>query len=636
MEYVIVDLETTANGGPNGDDPEAHWDVNRVLVSGHRWYGMDPTVITRPNCRQLLKEINQMQNDGMLVTVVAHNAKFDIKHLIREAQHHGIPIDWSVLGVWDTMTFQYRYEGHARKLPSLEYTATFWGITATKTLDLGAILATGIKMEDIDRGQLTEYLVNDVDILAEIFKEQFTCGEEYEMGYILPLCEMELNGLPIDQAKAKAMHVDLTKDIWDHLQQMMEYITRECEWQDGTPVTRDDFSESVGIKSKCIKPFANRTISFLLFGAPKELKITNKWRLRTKTGQCIYDPALYYSEPPSHIGYPMDEAKLSSIYDSKPSGLISLVLQYRLDSKLDGTYIGPFVETSKIQGCVYPKLNTAITGTGRLSSSQPNGQNMPPTARQLVTAGDGMEMEELDFSQLEMVGAATVSGCQALIYDLNAGKDVHYETASRVFGAAQAKAKHKLAKNVNFGVLYGGKAPGLSKQTGVDKDTIQELIDSFFKLYPGVKAFQKGMYEEVVDAMRPYDVKDGEQRYYSDWLLPASGRKFRFVENEAPVWLRNKTGRKWSFSPNHTANYPIQGFAGGDIVMAALLHMWASMRRDYLGVKFRMTVHDSILIEKPAGLDLDKYYKAACTYVEGKFNLPLPLEYDVESGKTWQ
>jgi DNA polymerase-1 len=260
---------------------------------------------------------------------------------------------------------------------------------------------------------------------------------------------------------------------------------------------------------------------------------------------------------------------------------------------------------------------------------------MPEDARKLCVALPEHEMEELDFSQLEMVGAAAGSKCPDLIYDLTHGVDIHKNTATTVFGADQAEAKRKLAKNVNFGVLYGGKAPGLSKQTGVDRDTIQKLIDAFYSRYPAIARWQKQVYEDVLDGMEPLDVRDGEQRYKSDWILPNSGRKFRFVETEAPMWLRKKINRKWSFSPNHTANYPIQGFAGGDIVMHALWWLWASIRQSKLDVKFRMTVHDSIIIEKLAGLDLRSHYDDACHQTVVKYGLPVPLGYDVETGITW-
>ena len=412
--------------------------------------------------------------------------------------------------------------------------------------------------------------------------------------------------------------------------------------QDGSQPTLDDFSDMVAPKSKFIKPTANRTLSLLLTGEPEELKITQKWRLSLK-GQPLLDDSqlqkIYDDIEPNHLGYPMDEDKLDEINleIGNNSELIEHIVRHRKATKIVNTYLLPMLEQARIQGTVHPKLNTAITATGRLSSSQPNGQNMPPEIRELIIADDYRVLEEVDFSQLEMVGAATLSGDKALIYDLGHGVDVHKNTGTKVFGAAQAEAKRTLAKNVNFGVLYGGKAYGLSKQTGVDRATIQELIDAFYTSYPGVAKWQRGLFEQVVDNMEAHDVKDGEQRYHSDYILPQSGRKFRFIETEAPSWLRKKTGRKYSFSPNHTANYPIQGFAGGDIVMYGLWYLWAAIRRTKAlsEIRFRLTVHDSILLDRPKNYDLSRLYDSMNDAIKTRFNLPVDLHVDVESGLNW-
>jgi len=262
---------------------------------------------------------------------------------------------------------------------------------------------------------------------------------------------------------------------------------------------------------------------------------------------------------------------------------------------------------------------------------------MPPEVRELIESDAGNRIDELDFSQLEMVGAATLSGDPQMIYDLNHGVDIHYNTASSVFGVDNAEEKRKLAKNVNFGVLYGGKAGGLSKQTGVDKDTITQLIDAFYDRYPTVARWQRKFFEDVVDNMEAHDVCQGEQRYRSDYILPQSGRKFRFIETEAPAWLRAKTRRKFSFSPNHTANYPIQGFAGGDIVMYGLTHLWRAVRKDWNwdAVRFRVTVHDSIMLERDARIDMTRYYNEAIGAIETHFNLPVHLQFEVETGYHW-
>ena len=582
----------------------------------------------------LALEIQRQVEDYGRCTLVAHNAKFDIKYLMRD--HPELP--WDCIDVWDTMTWEYLHSGHRFTMASLEDTASSHGITFRKTLDLGALLSKGIKMEDIPKEELHEYLVDDVNYLIEIWEAQQKQGT-YWMNYILPLAEMELNGLRLDIKQAETLAYKLQGDINDAYDYIRDWIIESCVWQDGTPITLDDFSDMVRPKSKCIKPTANRTLSFLLTGEPEELKITQKWKVHLKVDPILSREEIeeiYQDIEPTHIGYPMDEDKVEqiNIQIGDECDLLDNLMKHRKATKVVNTYLLPMLSQARIEGTVHPKLNTAITATGRLSSSQPNGQNMPPEVRELILAETGHELTEVDFSQLEMVGAATCSGDKQLIYDLGHGVDVHYNTASKVFGTDQAEAKRKLAKNVNFGVLYGGKAYGLSKQTGVDRATIQELIDAFYSTYPGVAKWQRALFEEVVDNMETHDVKNGEQRYHSDYTLPVSGRKFRFIETEAPAWVRRKTGRSYSFSPNHTANYPIQGFAGGDIVMYGLYQLWIAARQE--GIKFLLTVHDSILIEHKKGVRVDSAVFKMCNDIERKFKLPVALHCDIETGPNWR
>jgi DNA polymerase-1 len=255
---------------------------------------------------------------------------------------------------------------------------------------------------------------------------------------------------------------------------------------------------------------------------------------------------------------------------------------------------------------------------------------MPEIIRSLIeTHKEGYEIEEVDLSQLELVAAAALSKDVQLIYDLTHGVDIHFNTASKVFGADKAKAKRKLAKNVNFGVLYGGSANGLSKQTGVPSKTIQELIDAFYERYPDVLQWQDDLFETVIDCGYPYDIKQGEQRYAYDYVIPNSGKKITFVEVESPPWMNTK----YSFSPTHTSNYPIQGFAGGDIVMQLLYWLW---RNTSSTVRFLLTVHDSIIMEKPEDEDLTHVYDQAMREISTCLKLPVPITYDVEAGPTWR
>ncbi len=165
------------------------------------------------------------------------------------------------------------------------------------------------------------------------------------------------------------------------------------------------------------------------------------------------------------------------------------------------------------------------------------------------------------------------------------------------------------------------------------RDKVQKLIDGFFTQFPGVGTWQKATFEDIVDGMYPYDIKEGEQRYASLWTLPMTGRRFTFTETASPGWLRKKTHRKWSFSPTQTSNYPIQGCAGGDLVMYALYWLWLN-KNNY---KFLLTVHDSILIETSEPLmSVELAVEQMCAATTGHFNLPVNLHCDVSVGKHWK
>ena len=632
-EYIYVDLETTVHGGPDGDSPEAHWPNNHVLLSGFQAAPL--SVHISDSLKKVIEAIQLVINRGHTPVIVAHNAKFDIKHLMRYTGWCSQM--WKDCKVWCTMTYDYLDSGHVSKFTSLEDLCRKHKLVFNKSLDLGALLDAGVQMEDIDKTQLRDYLHEDVFVLKEVHEKQLLTGRVYDMDYILPLCEMELNGLRIDKQAAELEFINLAQIVNEHERTMRSHIKQSCIWQDGSDVIDDDFSDAIGTKSKYIKTHAGRTLSMLLTGTPHELNITAKWKLRFKNMHAPYhraagNPTCY--KKPTHLGFPIDEVVL----EKDKNWITHSASKHRGANKLLGTYLSPMLEVLPLTGgTVHPKLNTCVTATGRLSSSQPNGQNMPPHIRKLVIpSAQANHIYEIDFKQLEMVAVAIISGCKAMIAAINRGDDLHYLSGKTVYGwshpSDMSDDARKVVKAVNFGVLYGGKAAGLSHQTGVDKAIIQRLIDGFYTNFPGVAAWQKATFEEVVDKMKPYDTKEGVQRYGSMWTLPLTGRRFQFTESEAPRWLQKKTNRKWSFSPTQTSNYPIQGCAGGDLVMFALSWLYKNYDLRYL-----LTVHDSIVVESVRGRhEIELIVTDMCAAIKYHYNLPLDLHCDVDRGTTWK
>ena len=171
------------------------------------------------------------------------------------------------------------------------------------------------------------------------------------------------------------------------------------------------------------------------------------------------------------------------------------------------------------------------------------------------------------------------------------------------------------------------------REDGLKK--VIEIIDSFYNRFPAVKKWKEDTFTQVVNNMVPKDIYNGEQRYQSLYTCPFSQRRYMFTEQKAPDWIRNKTGRALCFSPMQIANYPIQGLAGGGIVMRTLYNLWVNVRDTMQNgdMMFRMTVHDSIVLDAPhvPAIEIDNAVAATMT----RYNLPVQLKYDVQQGDHW-
>ena len=493
-------------------------------------------------------------------------------------------------------------------------------------------------MEDIPDSYLLPYLDADVVATHELYIAQ---GKEAPYAnQVLPLAAMELAGMEIDKPATKQLMTTLSIDSMKLEKSLLACCDIYLRTDKGT-----------AINTKLIKFNAPRTISYILTGQPAGGFKLGKDQIVLDIGPLL-EPSIIVQHfgklKPSNLGYSMSESVLTKVLATIPSSIIASlyikqILEYRKISKLKNTYIGPILE--KIDPAygttaIHPKIHMVSTDTGRCSSSDPNGQNFPPQARACIKATHAW-IHEIDFKQLEVLVLALLSKDPMLIADIKAGRDLHYETGKSVYGwqgrSDMSDKYRKIVKGVNFGLIYGGGAKGIAAQTGTSIKVVKELMTSFYARYTRVGEWQEEFYTMVANSMVPAGHVNGEQIYSSLVTLPLGGRKFYFKEKPSPIWLKKKTGRSFSFKPTETKNYPVQGFAGGDLVMLAIRLLYDEIKRHNLqDTQLIMTVHDSIII--------DSIYKAGrfktimdmvCSKIERVYRMPFRLEFDIKSGTHW-
>jgi DNA polymerase-1 len=300
-----------------------------------------------------------------------------------------------------------------------------------------------------------------------------------------------------------------------------------------------------------------------------------------------------------------------------------LILEWRALQKLKGTYIDALPqlvnpETGRVHTC----FNQAVAATGRLSSSDPNLQNIPirtelgrEIRRAFVAEPDHL-LISADYSQIELRVLAHLSGDEALIDAFSRGEDIHDRTALKVFGPASGLGEHELrrrAKIINYALLYGKTAFTLAKDIGVTQQAAQEFIDAYFAGFPSVRAF--------IDALLAGARETG-------MVTTMFGRRRLVADvNSRNYQLRGEAERR-------AMNFPIQGSAA-DILKRAMIDVHAALARSGAGARMILTVHDELLFEAPRGA-AEETAALVRRMMEGAVTLKVPLTVDVGIGENWK
>jgi DNA polymerase-1 len=318
-------------------------------------------------------------------------------------------------------------------------------------------------------------------------------------------------------------------------------------------------------------------------------------------------------------GRSTDANTLEGLRDAHPA--VNLILEWRQLTKLKSTYVDTLPLLCDAKQRVHTSFNQAVAATGRLSSSDPNLQNIPIRSewgqkiRAAFVPAPGCSLISADYSQIELRVLAHLSGDTALIEAFKRGDDIHALTAARVFGVDidnVSKEQRRHAKVVNFGIVYGLSDFGLAQGTGMTRDAARAFIDAYFANFPQVSQYLR---DSTVSA---------RERGYAETLW---GRKRWIVELKSP-------NRQMRLAAERMAvNMPIQGTAA-DIMKNAMLSVDGELRGTGNGAKLLLQVHDELVLEVPE-TEVESCVHLLRRCMGNAAELMVPLEVEVKVGKNW-
>ena len=297
------------------------------------------------------------------------------------------------------------------------------------------------------------------------------------------------------------------------------------------------------------------------------------------------------------------------------------ILEYRTLTKLKSTYADGLADFIEEDGRIHGDFNQTITATGRLSSANPNLQNIPVRMdigrqiRKVFIPEEGFLFLDADYSQIELRLLAHMSGDEKLIEAYKSSEDIHAITASQVFGVPLDEVtplQRRNAKAVNFGIIYGISSFGLGRDLSISVSEAKQYIENYFKTYPGIKDFLDGL------------VASAKKKGYSETIY---GRRRPIPE------LKNKNFMTRSFGERVAMNAPIQGSAA-DIMKIAMLKIYERIKTADLKSRLLLQVHDEVLVET-AVEEKEEVRKIIKESMEGAAKLKVPLTADVNEGNNW-
>ena len=336
-------------------------------------------------------------------------------------------------------------------------------------------------------------------------------------------------------------------------------------------------------------------------------------------GEVLFERLGLPSYKKTKTGYSTSAEVLEKLRGAHP--IVGEVLEYRQYAKLKSTYVDGLLKVISPDGRVRTSFQMTVTATGRLSSTEPNLQNIPTRTelgselRRMFVAGPGQILVDADYSQIELRLLAHISGDQAMVDAFRSGEDFHTVTAAHVFAVPVedvTPAMRRAAKAVNFGIVYGISPFSLSQDLGVTVAEAKAYMDAYFHRFPGVKAYM----DQVVERAR------------ADGFVETPMHRRRALPE-----IKSSNHNMRAFGERVALNMPIQG-AAADIIKLAMVRVHRQLKEADLAARLIMQVHDELIVECPE-TEADQVKTILVREMEGAWPLSIPLIAEAHSGKSW-
>ena len=509
---------------------------------------------------------------------VGQNIKYDILLLSR----YGVQVQGPL---FDTMIAHYLIDPDTRHNMDI-LAETYLGYTPLPITDLiGPKGKKQLTMRDVEVEKVVEYAGEDADItwqlhevLKPLLEETKTLGlaEEVEFPLIYVLAEIEKNGVKIDTDTLATFSVSLEADI-KRLEQSIH--------------------EKAGVVFNIASP---KQLGEVLFD---KLQLDPKAK-KTKTGQ-----------------YKTGEDILSAL--AHKSDIVKDILDFRQLQKLKSTYVDALPTLIHADtGLIHTSYNQAVAATGRLSSTNPNLQNIPirtekgrEVRKAFIPRQAGNVLLSADYSQIELRLMASLSRDSNMLDAFAAGHDIHRATAARVYGLELAEVtadQRRNAKAVNFGIIYGQSAFGLSQSLGISRKEAADIIEQYFTQYSDIQEYMR----KAIDFAKEHG--------YVETILKR--RRYLRDINSANMTVRG-------FAERNAINAPIQGSAA-DLIKIAMINIQRTLNEKGLKSKMIMQVHDELVFDVPKA-ELETLSAIVVEHMKNAIKLEVPLEVEAGTGSNW-